>query len=631
MKIQRTQELTMRKLPSIKTIRGKIIFMTAGITLLITIITVYICFSVFQFFLKKNQLQSTEFNLQLVANNISSDIKEITDLNTWCYGNNEISTYLEAFQGKEKLAEASKKDKTLKPLALATYNRLKEEYSKSPEYITRLIISTDNSQNILQIMSTKSASVSYSSETLTSSEYFETLYNSPNYLWIGFIDDPFFKESTPTPILPLVRPVYNQFNSDIIGWTYLSISSDIITDYLKSYPLAEDSGLYLSIGTKFYFINGNAIVESIPDFTVLSDIHDTSLDPATSAQLIQMNDGRHRTLVTRAVGPDGWYLCQTLSEQQLQDQKQVYLLLILGICAMILSLGFALMFLLNRTISQPVTMVRRKMDAISNGDFSRDETIEWDHEIGDIGKGINNLSKNVVTLMDKRIDDEKQRKDLEYQILQSQINPHFLYNALNSIKWMATIQGSTGIAEMTTALARLMKSISKGTSTLVTLREELDLVKDYFLIQQYRYGGSININYRIESDDLYHCKIHRFSLQPIIENALFHGIEPKGAAGTILVDASVLYDGQKKNLQIAVTDNGIGMSPETIQRVLHSDNKANSGTDFFKQIGINNVNQRIQYDYGPSYGITIHSVPGEYTAMIIMIPYRNEDDTEERG
>lgn len=619
----------MKKLPSIKTIRGKIVFITAGITLLITVITVCTCFSVFQFFLKKNQIQSTEFNLQLVANNVSSDLEKIVYLNKWCGSNNEVLNYLETFGGMEKLAEASKNDKTLKPLALTTYKRLMEEYynTKPSDYITRIIISTDNSQNILQVMSTTSASAPYASETLTSSEYFQILYDSPDDMWIGFIDDPFFKKTGRELILPFISPIYNQFSSDIIGWTYLSVSSKLITDYLKSYPLADDSDLYLSIGTKLYQIEGNTILESEPDFTVLSDIRDASLDSATRAQLVKMADGHQRTLVSRAVGPDGWYLCQTLSEQQLSEQKQIYLLLIVGICVLILSLGFVLVFLLNRTINQPVAMIRRKMDAISAGDFSWDTSIEWDHEIGEIGKGINHLSKNVVTLMDKRIDDEKQKKDLEYQILQSQINPHFLYNALNSIKWMATIQGSSGIAEMTTALARLMKSISKGTSTLVTLGEELDLVKDYFLIQQYRYGGSVTIDYHIESEDLYHCKIHRFSLQPIIENALFHGIEPKGAAGNIRVNARAFPVGTRKHLEITVTDNGIGMTPETIHRILHS--KANPGNDFFKQIGINNVNQRIQYDYGPAYGITIHSIPGEYTTMIIVIPYMNDDEIEE--
>ena len=94
------------------------------------------------------------------------------------------------------------------------------------------------------------------------------------------------------------------------------------------------------------------------------------------------------------------------------------------------------------------------MVRIAGGDFSRDPSVEWEHELGDIGRGINDLSENVSELMEKRLEDEKQKQDLEYKMLQSQINPHFLYNTLNSIKWMATIQGATGISEMTTSLSR---------------------------------------------------------------------------------------------------------------------------------------------------------------------------------
>ena len=290
-----------------------------------------------------------------------------------------------------------------------------------------------------------------------------------------------------------------------------------------------------------------------------------------------------------------------------------------SICAVILSLGFFMVYSLTKTINQPVSKIQKKIHEIAHGVFSRDDSIEWNHELGDIGRGINSLSRDVVSLMEKRIDDEKQKKDLEYQILQSQINPHFLYNTLNSIKWMATIQGVTGIAEMTTALARLLKRVAKGNSAMIPLKEELDLVKDYFLIQQYRYGGSISIEYNIESEDLYQCMIHRFSLQPIIENALFHGIEPKGSAGKITVDVHVQDREDGKDLNISVTDNGVGMTKETIEKALHQ-SPAKKSADFFRQVGIANVNQRIQYDYGPGYGISIESEPGVYTTMTILIP-----------
>ena len=186
---------------------------------------------------------------------------------------------------------------------------------------------------------------------------------------------------------------------------------------------------------------------------------------------------------------------------------------------------------------------------------------------------------------------------------------------------MATIQNASGIADMTTALARLLKNVSKGTASMIPLRNELDLVKDYFLIQQYRYGGSVTIEYLVESQDLYDCLIHRFTLQPIIENALFHGIEPTGAAGKIVVSVETADVSSRKALKIDITDNGVGMSQDMIEKTLQKQEDSQNKTEFFRHVGINNVNRRIQHDFGPEYGITIKSVPGEFTTMTILMPY----------
>ena len=123
--------------------------------------------------------------------------------------------------------------------------------------------------------------------------------------------------------------------------------------------------------------------------------------------------------------------------------------------------------------------------------------------------------------------------------------------------------------------------------------------------------------------------VHRFSLQPLIENALFHGLEPKRAPGTITVFASSEGSGETKVLVLSVTDDGIGMSQETIEKIMSGESL--EGSDFFKHIGISNVNNRIKYDFGGSYGITITSEPGVYTTMTIRIPYiRKEEGVEKQ-
>ena len=218
-----------------------------------------------------------------------------------------------------------------------------------------------------------------------------------------------------------------------------------------------------------------------------------------------------------------------------------------------------------------------------------------------------------ILFMRRRIAAEKEKNDLEYKKLQSQINPHFIYNTLNSIKWMATVQGSEGIAEMTTALAKLLKSLSKGTSITVPIREELSLLRDYCTIQSYRYGGTIGVDIRVDDPAIEDFGIVRFTLQPLVENAIFHGIEPKGSGH---IDVHLFFEDDL--IRIDVIDDGVGMSPEKAEAILK--NGSESKSEFFRELGVYNVNRRLQFEYGDRAGIAINSTEGAGTTMTVRIP-----------
>lgn len=613
-----------------KTVRNQIIISTAAITLIIAAITVTICFSVFQSFLRKAEIQSAEFNMQVISNNVSADMDHIFSFVDWCSSNTEINHFLRVFQNQEKMPTISSEDFSLRTVALNTYSRLKEQYNDTPsseKYMSRVLISPENRKVYLQLSDTSATNTSSAADIVYADEHFQRLLNAPEYLWNGLHPDPLLESDSPK-FLPIVRPIYNQYNADRIGWLYLTIPERLLTDYIHTLPLEEDSALYVTIGEHTYRYNCGQLTECDFSFQFLKDVSSQTFHKSNHAAQVQFPDGSRRYTVSCPLGNQGWTITQVLSDQSYLAQRDVYNIIIARIVVVILISGGLLYLVLSHLINRPVALLQSKIDAIAQGDFSRDPSIEWENEFGTIGKGINQMSENVVSLMDKKVEDEKQKKDLEYQILQSQINPHFLYNTLNSIKWMATIQGAGGIAEMTTALARLMKNVSKGTGAQIPLKDELALVQDYFLIQQYRYGGSVSLECRIPDPELYHCMIHRFSLQPIVENALFHGIEPKGCAGKIVIEAweSSASDGQSL-LKVSVTDNGIGMTEETMKKVLTGE--ANSSAEFFRHVGINNVNKRIQYDFGEDFGITIQSETGEnsYTVMTITLPYITDERT----
>jgi two-component system sensor histidine kinase YesM len=255
-----------------------------------------------------------------------------------------------------------------------------------------------------------------------------------------------------------------------------------------------------------------------------------------------------------------------------------------------------------------------KTKAIANGNFTRDPSIVGEDELGVLGDEINEMAENIRILLDRVIKDEKEKRRLELEVLQNQVNPHFLYNTLNSIKLMATIQKAEGISESIAALGRLMRNLSKHSSEKISLAEEISLLNDYIYIQNIRYKGKIKIDYQIADQALLRCKIIKFSLQPIVENAIFHGIEPKKDAGQIVI--GILE--QNGQIVISIEDNGVGMTSEQIQAVLAD--PTGDKTRGFSGIGIKNVDERIKLSYGQIYGISIESVVGEYTKVYLKIP-----------
>lgn len=596
-------------------IQKKILTLTLSCLVGMCVIISCVSYYIFRNYLQHSLIQSTETSLQLLSDKINSNMNDIYQMGRFCYTNGDIADYIANNPNPGSV------------LSVETYDRLSEEYNNNPSgsYMLRLAIITDD--HFLQIVNASYSSTANLAEEVPKLPFFDELLSDSDYNFsTGFINDPFSRKGK--QVLPVLRPITYKYNSVQGGFFFIEITSELFTDAFRRYTIAEDSSVYLTLGEHRY-IYGNGELSELPaSFSIQEDLSETALIDGIRVNRIADESGAERIVVTAPLNMTDCYVSQSISVSELRNQRRLLFSLLAILLVSILGIGVVLVLMLNRMINVPVSRIRGKMLRIAQGDFSRDPSIEWNHELGEIGRGINDLSENVYLLMNKRLEDEKQKKDLEYKMLQSQINPHFLYNTLNSIKWMATIQGAEGISEMTTALAKLLKSISKGTSLLVTIREELSLLQDYFTIQSYRYGGTITMDIRVDSEKIYDCRILKFTLQPLVENAIFHGIEPKGA-GQISLHAfeEQAADGTP-GICIAIRDNGVGMSAEKASQILQTNE--DSSADFFREIGVSNVHKRLQYEFGAQYGITIESVEGEYTVMSIHIPQSFSDGKENR-
>lgn len=565
--------------------------------------------------LTNNLIHTAETDLHLFAGQIDNSINEIINLTNWCRNNSQITAFV------------------MTPKSAANYNRvtstaaarLDEEFHTvhSSKYICRLVIAGNGRKDYLQVMTNASYSVDRPiPSAIQKLPYYNKLLEAADYDFsIGFWQDPFLCKRP--QMLPIIRPIIHPYQSNTVGFVYAEVSAFLFADIVSEYIKLEDTCIYISSGEQSYAITTDGMVPA-NDLKKLRPYH-TDLPLNQNISIYQSDSGK-RLFLTIPLDTKGCSLTLPVSVDAFQGQAGGYLNIILAVFLLSAVIGVVLICSLFYIVTQPVHAIRTRLTAISGGDFSRDDSIEWDNEFGDIGKAVNQLAVNIHNLIDAKIAYEKQKKDYEYQVLQSQIHPHFLYNTLNSMKWMASAQNAPGIAEMATALSHLLKNISKGTSTIVSIQDEITLLTDYFTIQKYRYGGTITLNYEIDTPSLLANQILRFTLQPIVENAIFHGIEPKGQAGQITIH---IYQRPDTDVQIDITDNGVGMTPETITRVLSQDSAEKS--HFFRQIGISSVNRQIQYTFGKAYGLTISSEPGIYTTASVRLPCKSMAPLEEDG
>ena len=605
-------------------IQRRIVILTLSSILIMCMIVSLASFFIFRNYLSTALVNSAESNLKMLTDSINSDLESIYRMARFCQGSSDISEYIKASPDPGSVK------------SVATYDRLYEEYlnNSANGYIPRVVVAAND--NYIQACQTSFSTSINLAEAIPKLSYFESLLSYDGYDYSeGILTDPFLY-GKPRAIIPIIRPITYKFNSDQGGYLYMEISADLFTGAFSSYYMEEGSRLFLTMPGHVYLLGDGTAAEVSPDFTVLKDNSASSL---TGATILEVNtDLGKETTISIPLVMEGCYLTQTVSGKEISRQQKSFIMILAAIIIAMMGIGILLVAQMDKYVHKPLKQLREKIARTSAGDFSRDASIEWNHELGDIGRGINDLSESVLDLMERRVEAEKQKRDLEYKMLQSQINPHFLYNTLNSIKMMASIQGATGIRDMTTSLASLLRSISKGTSLLVPISEELSLLKDYFTIQNYRYGGMIQFLETLNPAELGSCLILKFTLQPLVENAIFHGLEPKGGVGNISVavtyvkdlDASPCHssllghDFDSHDICVEVKDDGVGMSPDKAAQLTSEDAADKNKSEFFKEIGMANVHKRLKYEFGEAYGIFIDSAENEYTSVKVIIPQRRD-------
>lgn len=303
----------------------------------------------------------------------------------------------------------------------------------------------------------------------------------------------------------------------------------------------------------------------------------------------------------------------------LLESLQVYFFVCSYLFVIVL-FGVAASFYLSKAISNPVNNLKNIMNKVEYGDLSVRYTDSRQDEIGMLGKSFNNMIVQINSLIDINEMQAKQKREAELEALQAQIKPHFLYNTLDTINWMARKNNIHEVADIVNDLSQIFRiGLSKGREKIL-IQEEIEHIHSYMRIQKVRYGEKLD--YQINLDPkLKDYQIVKLTLQPIVENAIYHGIKEKRGSGFI----SIIIEEKDGNIQLQVKDNGKGILPEKLKDLENSlfsigQDVKYIGSGKSKSYGMLNVQARLKLTYGELFGISIESEYNVGTTVNIVVP-----------
>ncbi|CAH1190355.1 hypothetical protein PAECIP111892_00123 [Paenibacillus auburnensis] len=422
-------------------------------------------------------------------------------------------------------------------------------------------------------------------------------------------------------IFSVARMLRNPQNyEEIVGVLVMDVSEELIGEILSELHFSDTYAPYLLDGA------GNVIYSSAKadngpasSAAVLpAELLDTIRHSEEGIQ--QSKDGRKAVnVVYTTIGPSGWKLVARVAQSEISHRATALnqftsIATLAGITILFLVLSFVLLMFMTQSMQHRVQMILKMI---------RKEGIGWleerrsmpDGDFRLLERSVDHLIHKVNNLMEESYQAKMQEREAQLRTLQAQINPHFLYNALDMINWSAISHDAEDTSQMIEALAHYFRlSLNKGRDN-VSIRDELELAKVFLEIQQNRFPSTFT--FTIEAGlGLEAYIIPKLTLQPLVENALLHGIrKTKDKQGTITIAARL----EQETIVLTVSDDGIGMSPEQGQRLLREPSLEKQDNGSSGSFGLYNVNERIRYFAGNRYGLSIDSEPGKGTVVTVRI------------
>lgn len=559
--------------------------------------------------IRTQMLDSIQETMTQMGENIEGEIQKVLDVSAQVCLNQELCTILQEEKPKT-IEEYYRKDRTMRQIlndSYATYFSVEDVFVCS--YNGSVYGSDKNKLSLT------------AEYDFTRTDWFEDMKQSGAKVSIlsQYDSSSYISTGEPQKLFSIVKKIYNYKSGKEIGCPIIHMNSDILGNVLQSVNSNEYQQCLI--------IDNNKKIIYHPD----SDYIGTQYREARVSELLTVQNGYMESLSEKgylvfSTSPvTGWSVVCVVDNEYIMDSiNRLRLFLILtALFCVILSVYFA--SYISRTISDPVARLQRKMHQVGEGDFDIRAATGASDEIGQLTMSFDKMVERTKQLIENVYQSEIYQKEAELNALQAQINPHFLYNTLQTIDMMAEEEEADEISDACQALSKIFRySINRG-QEFVHVQDELVHIENYMLIQKLRFGNKLDVRYDIQEDcrELYIVKL---LIQPMVENAVVHGME--NVLDKCLVTIRVYRD--RDCLYAEVEDNGTGIGTEQLdelneklgqsgeQKMVHEVDYVRS----HRSIGLENTNARIKLYFGQEYGITITSEEGTGTKVRIRLPVR---------
>ena len=310
-----------------------------------------------------------------------------------------------------------------------------------------------------------------------------------------------------------------------------------------------------------------------------------------------------------------FYEIRDIQQARAEYQEFYITMLRFSVVAFVVILGLIvfLSYYIPQSITKPIRKLSEVTDQVAKGNLSVRSDVRSGAEVTMLNDSLNTMIDKIEALLEQVTKEQVSLRKAEFELLQSQINPHFLYNTLDTIVWLAESGEQKRVVSMVGSLSDFFRASLNQGKDIVSIKEELQHVRSYLEIQQIRYQDILQYEINVP-EELNSFMIPKITIQPLVENALYHGIKNKRGLGKIMITGVK----EKEYFRLIIEDNGIGINKERLMQVRKEiSNSRTEGKDIY---GLYNVNERIRLNFGEEYGITIESNYGEGTTVSVKLP-----------